>query len=133
MGIQRATFLIGPEGTLVQVWPKVKVDAHSAQVQEALARARGGQVEQATTGATPPPVGTRRARNTSPARKAPGRGAATKKAASKKTAGKKAAGKKAATQKKTVGKRPTGARKTARTAPAKKAVRKSTGGRGRAR
>jgi peroxiredoxin Q/BCP len=32
MGIQRATFLIGKDGTVAQVWPKVKVDGHAQEV-----------------------------------------------------------------------------------------------------
>lgn len=36
MGIQRATFLIDAEGTVVRVWPKVKVAGHAAEVLEAV-------------------------------------------------------------------------------------------------
>lgn len=36
MGIQRATFLIGPDGKIVAVWPKVKPAGHAAAVLEAL-------------------------------------------------------------------------------------------------
>jgi peroxiredoxin Q/BCP len=32
MGITRATFLIGPDGRLARIWPKVKVDGHAAEV-----------------------------------------------------------------------------------------------------
>ena len=32
MGIQRATFLIGPDGTILQCWPKVKVPGHAEDV-----------------------------------------------------------------------------------------------------
>lgn len=32
MGIQRATFLIGPDGTILHVWPKVKVPGHADDV-----------------------------------------------------------------------------------------------------
>ena len=32
MGITRATFLIGPDGRIAQVWPKVKVDGHAEEV-----------------------------------------------------------------------------------------------------
>ena len=38
MGITRATFLIGPDGRIAQVWPKVKVDGHAEEV---LAAAKG--------------------------------------------------------------------------------------------
>jgi len=34
-GIERSTFLIGPDGTLAQEWRKVKVDGHVAEVLEA--------------------------------------------------------------------------------------------------
>jgi thioredoxin-dependent peroxiredoxin len=32
MGIRRMTFLIGPDGRIVQVWPSVKVDGHAKEV-----------------------------------------------------------------------------------------------------
>jgi thioredoxin-dependent peroxiredoxin len=32
MGIARATFLIGPDGRIARIWPKVKVDGHAAEV-----------------------------------------------------------------------------------------------------
>ncbi|WP_019955259.1 thioredoxin-dependent thiol peroxidase [Yoonia vestfoldensis] len=32
MGIERATFLIGPDGKIAQVWPKVKVPGHVDEV-----------------------------------------------------------------------------------------------------
>ncbi len=32
MGIIRSTFLIGPDGRVVQAWPKVKVKGHAAEV-----------------------------------------------------------------------------------------------------
>ena len=32
MGITRATFLIGPDGRVARVWPKVKVDDHAEEV-----------------------------------------------------------------------------------------------------
>jgi len=35
-GIERSTFLIGPDGTLVQEWRKVKVDGHAGAVLEAV-------------------------------------------------------------------------------------------------
>ena len=35
MGIARATFLIRADGTIAQVWPKVKVKGHAAEVLEA--------------------------------------------------------------------------------------------------
>jgi peroxiredoxin Q/BCP len=36
MGIQRATVLIGADGTVAQVWPKVKVKGHAEEVLEAV-------------------------------------------------------------------------------------------------
>lgn len=36
MGIQRATFLIGPDGKLIHVWPKVRVKGHVEDVLETL-------------------------------------------------------------------------------------------------
>jgi thioredoxin-dependent peroxiredoxin len=32
MGVARSTFLIDPSGTIVKVWPKVKVDEHADEV-----------------------------------------------------------------------------------------------------
>jgi peroxiredoxin Q/BCP len=40
MGIIRSTFLIDPKGKVARVWPKVRVDGHVEQVQEALAAAQ---------------------------------------------------------------------------------------------
>jgi peroxiredoxin Q/BCP len=37
-GIERSTFLIGPDGKLVREWRKVKVEGHAAEV---LAAAKG--------------------------------------------------------------------------------------------
>lgn len=36
MGITRTTFLIGPDGSIVQVWSKVKVKGHAQEVLEAV-------------------------------------------------------------------------------------------------
>ena len=36
MGVDRATFLIGPDGKLEKVWPKVKPDGHADEVLAAL-------------------------------------------------------------------------------------------------
>jgi peroxiredoxin Q/BCP len=35
MGIERSTFLVGADGKIAKVWPKVKVDGHAAEVLEA--------------------------------------------------------------------------------------------------
>ena len=32
MGITRMTYLVGPDGRIVQIWPRVKVDGHVAEV-----------------------------------------------------------------------------------------------------
>lgn len=36
MGIARASFLIGADGTILRVWPKVKVKGHAAEVLDAV-------------------------------------------------------------------------------------------------
>ncbi|HSF40490.1 MAG TPA: redoxin domain-containing protein, partial [Thermoanaerobaculia bacterium] len=38
VGIQRSTFLIGPDGTVRKVWKKVNVDGHDEEVLAALGR-----------------------------------------------------------------------------------------------
>jgi peroxiredoxin Q/BCP len=38
MGVERSTFLIGPDGKIVKIWRKVKVPGHAAAV---LAAAKG--------------------------------------------------------------------------------------------
>ncbi|MEZ5779341.1 MAG: peroxiredoxin [Paracoccaceae bacterium] len=35
MGIERATFLIGGDGKIARIWPKVKVDGHAQEVLDA--------------------------------------------------------------------------------------------------
>jgi len=35
MGILRSTFLLGTDGRIAQIWPKVKVEGHAAEVLEA--------------------------------------------------------------------------------------------------
>lgn len=40
MGIQRSTFLVGPDGRIARAWPRVKADGHAAAVVEALAELR---------------------------------------------------------------------------------------------
>ncbi len=37
MGVQRATFLVGPDGRVAAAWPKVTPDGHAAEVLAALA------------------------------------------------------------------------------------------------
>ena len=36
IGIQRSTFLAGPDGTIVKVWPRVSVEGHAAAILEAV-------------------------------------------------------------------------------------------------
>ena len=36
VGIQRSTFLVGPDGTVAKVWPRVSVEGHDAAVLEAV-------------------------------------------------------------------------------------------------
>ncbi|MGL5720330.1 MAG: peroxiredoxin [Alphaproteobacteria bacterium] len=36
MGVERTTFLIDPQGTILRIWPKVKVEGHAQEVLEAL-------------------------------------------------------------------------------------------------
>ncbi|ATB50660.1 thioredoxin-dependent thiol peroxidase [Corallococcus macrosporus] len=109
LGITRATFLIGPDGVVKQVWPKVKVNGHVAEVMAALK----GEAPSASD------AGAKKA----PAAKKPSAG--KKVAAAKKApAGKTAASPKAATPRKAAGKSA-----KARTAPAGKAAtpRKAAG------
>jgi len=35
MGIQRTTVLIGPDGRIARIWPKVKIEGHAEEVLEA--------------------------------------------------------------------------------------------------
>jgi len=35
-GIERSTFLIGPEGTVVQEWRKIKVPGHAQEVLDSI-------------------------------------------------------------------------------------------------
>ena len=37
-GIQRSSFLVGPDGQIARAWPKVKADGHAAEVLEHLVR-----------------------------------------------------------------------------------------------
>lgn len=37
MGVQRSTYLIGPDGKVAKVWKRVRVDGHDQQVLDALA------------------------------------------------------------------------------------------------
>lgn len=41
-GIIRSSFLVGPDGRIAHVWPRVKADGHAAAVLEVLRAAAGG-------------------------------------------------------------------------------------------
>ncbi len=43
MGIQRATFLVDPDGCIAHVWPKVKAQGHAADVLAVLDAAQAGR------------------------------------------------------------------------------------------
>ena len=43
MGVQRSTFLIGPDGRIAHAWPKVKAEGHAEDVVRTLAAARGAR------------------------------------------------------------------------------------------
>lgn len=43
MGVERATFLIGPDGRIAQIWPKVKVDGHAEAVLTAVKALGSGE------------------------------------------------------------------------------------------
>ena len=40
LGIIRSSFLVGPDGRIVRVWPRVKADGHAAAVLEAIREAK---------------------------------------------------------------------------------------------
>jgi peroxiredoxin Q/BCP len=40
LGIIRSSFLVGPDGRVAHVWPKVKAEGHATEVLAALAAAR---------------------------------------------------------------------------------------------
>jgi peroxiredoxin Q/BCP len=42
MGIERSTFLFGPDGSLIKAWRKVKVPGHAQAVLDALKAALHG-------------------------------------------------------------------------------------------
>jgi peroxiredoxin Q/BCP len=48
MGIQRATFLVDPEGRIARRWPKVKPEGHAQQVLDALDDEQARSAEQRT-------------------------------------------------------------------------------------
>ncbi|WP_426755182.1 thioredoxin-dependent thiol peroxidase [Myxococcus sp. Y35] len=106
LGITRATFLIGPDGVVKHVWPKVKVNGHVAEV---LAALKGGALAEAAE--TPEGAGKKApaGKKVAAARKAPaGKSASAKKAPAGKSASAKKvpAGKSAAAKKIPAGKKP---------------------------
>jgi thioredoxin-dependent peroxiredoxin len=148
MGVTRATFLIGPDGRIARVWPKVKVEGHVNEVLEALGAtpsrkeapaAKGGAGGSVTPAPQPQaplapeaaPVARSRA---SVARKAAGKRPAAKKGAAKKagaqralpnrTAAKKGPAKKAAAKKRPAAKKVAAKRPAAKKGAAKKAAAK---------
>jgi peroxiredoxin Q/BCP len=48
MGIQRATFLVDPDGRVARRWPKVKPEGHAQQVLDALDEAQAEYGERQT-------------------------------------------------------------------------------------
>ncbi|WP_305849523.1 thioredoxin-dependent thiol peroxidase [Pyxidicoccus parkwayensis] len=81
-GITRTTFLIGPDGRVKQVWPKVKVNGHVDEVLGAL----GTKAAPAKKAA-----GAKTVKKTSPAKKAVAKKAPVRKSTAKKGASKVAA------------------------------------------
>lgn len=43
MGIQRATFLVDPDGRIARTWPKVRVEGHAAEVLESVRQLSAAQ------------------------------------------------------------------------------------------
>ena len=43
MGIQRSTFLVGPEGRIARAWPNVTPEGHAGEVGAALAEAKAAR------------------------------------------------------------------------------------------
>ncbi|WP_244221815.1 thioredoxin-dependent thiol peroxidase [Corallococcus exercitus] len=92
MGLIRATFLIGPDGKVVRVWPKVKVAGHVAEV---LSTLQGGASDAAPARA-PADAPAPKARAAKKAPSAEAKPAAVKKPAAKKAPAAKAAARKGA-------------------------------------
>ncbi len=138
MGVNRATFLIGPDGKLARVWPKVKVEGHVDEVLAALGATPTRKPAAATPAPGPQaplaPEQTRTQRSTetelsAPKRKPSNTPAAKKAAAKKAPAAKKGAAKKAAAKKGAAAKKAPATKKgasakkaAAKKAPAKKAA-----------
>ncbi|MBF5041856.1 thioredoxin-dependent thiol peroxidase [Aggregicoccus sp. 17bor-14] len=131
MGVNRATFLIGPDGKLARVWPKVKVEGHVNEVLGALGltpsrkepeappSGAAGTVTPAPAPQAPlAPEAAPAARKTAAKRPAAKKGGGAKKAAAKRPAAKKGAAKKAAA------KRPAAKKGAAKKAAAKRPAAK---------
>ncbi|RKH27394.1 thioredoxin-dependent thiol peroxidase [Corallococcus praedator] len=91
MGLIRATFLIGPDGKVLRVWPKVKVAGHVAEVLASLQQPSGAASQAPASKASAPAV------KAPAAKKAPA--AVAKPVAVKKPAAKKAPAAKAPARK----------------------------------
>jgi len=135
MGVIRATFLIGPDGKLARVWPKVKVEGHVDEVLSAL-----GATPSRKPAATPAPgpqaplapETTRSARSTEtplPVKEGAKKAPAAKKGAAKKGAAKKGAAKKGAAKKAPAAKKGAAKKSAARKAPARKGAAKKAAAR----
>ncbi|CAM3233436.1 thioredoxin-dependent thiol peroxidase [Corallococcus sp. ZKHCc1 1396] len=102
MGLIRATFLIGPDGKVLRVWPKVKVAGHVAEVLASLQQPAGA-ASQVSSGRAPSPAVSAPAAKKAPAVKAPAAkkapAAVAKPATVKKPAAKKAPAAKAPARK----------------------------------
>jgi peroxiredoxin Q/BCP len=125
MGIQRSTFLIGPDRKLVHVWEKVKPDEHLQQVRDALRSAVSGTgtspAQSGGDGAAPAVDTSRPDAGSSATRRRSTGGAAAGKTAARKRSTAKTAAKKTATR----GAAKTAAKKTATRGAAKTATKKT--------
>jgi peroxiredoxin Q/BCP len=95
-GITRATFLIGPDGRVKQVWPKVKVTGHVAEVLGAIGAPAPGTPAKAAPVPAKKASGAKAVKKATPAKKVTARKAPAKKAVAKKAVTRTVAAKKAA-------------------------------------
>lgn len=61
MGVQRSTFVVGPDGRIEKVWPKVTPEGHAQEVLEYLTSAASGDRQSARASIAPPSSETRAA------------------------------------------------------------------------
>jgi thioredoxin-dependent peroxiredoxin len=80
MGVERTTFLIGPDGKIARVWEKVKVDGHVEEVLAAIHGKGGGDASDASGAASAMKSGTKKVTAKKAAKKAAGAAKVTKKA-----------------------------------------------------